>query len=158
MGSTERKLECPKCMGELREKAIGDKEGTTLLVDQCFACQGIWFDKGEFRQTLKLKLQFDSKKGEKEFEGEWRDIVFDLKTARCPVCKKEMERVKSTRGGVIVIDHCTNCDGTWLDGGEIRFLMKGHPIQKAVLFILDEIKDTFEKRPLSKNFLKKSRI
>lgn len=149
-------LECPKCMGELREIQIGDKKGEILNVDQCFACQGIWFDQGELRKMLQIKPFFSSEEGAKEFAGEWRDVVFDLKSSRCPHCKKEMERLHNVRGGQIAVDHCQSCDGTWLDGGEIRFLMKGRPIQKVVALIFHQVQDALAKRPLAPSVKKRS--
>ena len=142
-----KRLDCPKCMGELRETAIGDKKGNVITVDQCYGCSGIWFDKGEFQNALKLKLHFEDEEAAGELKGEWRDVVFDLKTARCPVCKKEMERIKGAKG-TLSLDHCQVCDGIWLDGGEIRFLMKGRVLQKAVEFVIYHAGDIFNKYAL----------
>ena len=153
-----KRLECPKCMGELRETTIGDKKGNAIAVDQCYGCSGIWFDKGEFRNALKLKLYFQNKETAEKIEGEWRDVVFDLKTARCPICKKDMERIKNTRGGGVVVDHCLVCDGTWLDGGEIRLLMKGRPIHKVMEYVVYHIEDAFHKHALPQSRLKENKV
>lgn len=155
---TSAQMECPKCMGELREKTIGEKQGKKIAIDQCFGCAGIWFDQNELRQTLKLKLEFDDQKEAKDFYGERRDIVFDLKAARCPVCKGNMKRLKLAEGNPLVVDHCGACDGVWLDGGEIRLLMSGRPLRRALDLLMFQVKDFFQKRPLSKSLLKRSKV
>lgn len=152
-----RRLDCPKCMGELRETKIEDKKGNVIAVDQCYGCSGIWFEKDEFRNAQKLKINFSDEASAKELQGEWRDVVYDLKIARCPVCKKDMERIKSSRLSTVVIDHCRACDGIWLDGGEIRLLMKGRPLQKVVEFFMYHAEDAVHKHELPPSHLKSNK-
>lgn len=148
----KRNLECPKCMGELFAGRIGDDQGVSVTIDRCFACKGIWFDQGKLAKTLSLRLHFEDKKFKKDFTGEWRDVVLDLKKARCPHCRKEMKRVvRKSRGPAIAVDHCLSCHGIWLDGGEIRYLMRGSWLKKAPLFIFHRLKDLFQKQPLAKS-------
>jgi hypothetical protein len=48
----ERKLhfmKCPKCGMQLEEIAFGD-----VRIDKCFACEGLWLDKGEL-DTIREK-------------------------------------------------------------------------------------------------------
>ena len=35
-------MKCPKCGMQLQEMAYGE-----VRIDECFGCEGIWFDKGE---------------------------------------------------------------------------------------------------------------
>lgn len=42
-------MKCPKCGMPLEEIAVGD-----VKVDKCFACEGMWFDKGEV-EAMKSK-------------------------------------------------------------------------------------------------------
>lgn len=77
-----------------------------------------------------------------KLKGEWRDIVFDLKKARCPRCHKNMQRIQC---GHIAADYCKDCEGTWLDGGEIRFLAKSG-IENAFKSFICSIKDALQKK------------
>lgn len=133
-------LECPKCLGELQESSITDLK-TTLKVDQCFACQGIWFDKWELKALLNMECSFKENALAK-LKGEWRDIAFDLKKARCPRCQKDMLRIKCNH---ISADYCKDCEGTWLDGGEIRFFEK-NGIENIFKSFICSIKDALQKK------------
>jgi Zn-finger nucleic acid-binding protein len=96
-----------------------------------------------------MKLALKTRESRKELYGSWRDVVFDLKKATCPGCKKEMKRVKK-RGIAVSLDICRTCKGIWLDGGEIRFLQHGQPVRKAARYLFYQMKDLLKKRPLAK--------
>lgn len=117
-------LNCPKCLGKLEEKEI---EG--VKVDVCWACEGIWFDKGE----LKKVIEADAKNlktldlDREEFNGkEFADLKDELnkKTGSCPRCDNAMKQktYEYNRGKKLVVDVCENNCGLWLDGGEIHKL------------------------------------
>jgi Zn-finger nucleic acid-binding protein len=91
-------------------------------VDGCAACNGIWFDDDELR---KAKDQTDP-------DLKWMD--FDLwkhkdrfraseKPVKCPKCSVNMAAI--TYGETqIEIDHCVECKGIWLDGGDFRKIVE----------------------------------
>ena len=135
----QAKLECPKCIGMLQNKEVGEMEGKPIYIDQCFSCSGIWFDEGEFEKMMALKLQADDDVELKDFNPSMIGDELDLKKADCPRCKKEMNRISSPQDGRVKIDYCLGCGGTWLDGGEIRLLLRGGPIKRGLKFLWDKI-------------------
>jgi len=139
-----QKTECPKCLGVLEHKEVGELKGEPVFIDQCPLCQGIWFDKGELWKVLKGQITFDQEEAEKDFRPDFTGDVFDLKEAQCPCCHKRMERVKSLQDDRVQTDYCLSCGGTWLDGGEVRLLMRGGPLKRAVRFVLDKISTALE--------------
>ncbi len=104
---------CPKCEKELRQCTIG-----TVKLDECIACEGIWFDNDELR---KCKDQTDSDLNWMDFEI-WKHK--DKSEARsrnlaCPQCKQSLVTVDYADTGV-EIDYCPKCKGTWLDKNEFE--------------------------------------
>ena len=139
-----KKLDCPKCVGLLETKEVGELQKYAVVIDQCPMCKGIWLDEGELSKLLKDKLGFDDEVPEEEFHQHWKDDFFDLKKAKCPRCKKEMQRVKSAQDSRVTTDYCLECGGTWLDGGEIRELLRGGPIHRALHFIFNKISEPLQ--------------
>ena len=117
-------LNCPKCLGKLDEKVV-----EKVKIDVCWLCEGIWFDKNELEKVLKADAKDIKTKtrelDRKEFDGkEASDISFeyDKKTGKCPKCANETELERKNYENVIFADECPNCQGIWLDGGEIHRL------------------------------------
>jgi Zn-finger nucleic acid-binding protein len=137
----DEKVSCPKCLGILETKEVGEMEGSAISIDQCPMCKGIWFDKDELDQVLKLKMPFDDEEAEEHFRQDTVGDYFDLKKTNCPRCKTELSRVKSAQDSRVVVDYCMDCGGAWLDGGEIRLLLRGGPIRRAINFIFNKINE-----------------
>lgn len=105
-------MKCIKCEGALIPVQIGD-----VLVDQCNACSGIWFDAGELAKIL----------GERDVEvlrtNARADKREDAKRASCPRCKGGGKLVQvASLDADLHIDTCAVCGGEWLDGGELPIL------------------------------------
>ena len=102
---------CPKCGTGLEEKVMG-----TLDVDECTECKGIQSDKGEMEKAEELAdpninwIDFDIWKHQDKFDS----LETDLK---CPVCGNGLTSIVYGDTGVRV-DHCSECDGIWLDRDE----------------------------------------
>jgi len=114
---------CPKCLKELHEVFISlskrhhasHGETIRLLVDQCFSCNGIWFDGNEFEKYLEYDLVIlNSPPINPE---QFREL--DETEGNCPRCdiKTDKEPAKSNPG--VKIDKCRQCGGIWLDCSEI---------------------------------------
>lgn len=144
--TTDKKLDCPKCLGLLHPKEVGEMEKKAVHIEQCTMCQGVWFDEGELEKVLNLKLGFDDEGAEEDFRKDFAGDTLDLKKAKCPRCKKEMQRVKGLQDSRVVTDYCLDCGGVWLDGGEIRLLMRGGPIQRALRFIFNKITEPLQRQ------------
>ena len=103
-------MQCPRCNAEL--KGIDSSEGVTL--DFCGACKGLWFDAGEVADYFELA----------------RDIP-DLDRAkatakptslRCPKCGHDLQELQYSAPHSLMVDHCPQCGGIWLDQGEVPTL------------------------------------
>ena len=55
--SAERKRKCPICLKKMRKIIVGIST-PTLLIDRCTKGDGLWFDKGELNDILKV-VSFD---------------------------------------------------------------------------------------------------
>ncbi len=117
-------MDCPKCVGKLEEKTV-----EKFKVDVCFACEGIWFDKGELEGVIaadsKDKFDLDDLDDEELDGKELQSVNLDLnhKKGKCPRCADgrmlEPEAYKN-----ILVDICPKDHGIWLDGAEIQQLRK----------------------------------
>lgn len=110
-------MTCPACQGEL---AVHKCEVSSLEIDCCFICRGLWFDRNELRRF------FSSPKLYKKFRLPELDVTG--KKARpasgprqCPRCvTATMPQVSL---GDVEVEECPECQGIWLDSGEISRLI-----------------------------------
>lgn len=116
--------ECPRCACPLQALDLPFEK--RLCIDRCTSCFGIFFDSGEleflFETSISHVYEADIEKLHslvaEEASPESR-VVY----CKCPGCSKVMNRRHyGLRSGVIV-DVCRSC-GVWLDGGELRKLLK----------------------------------
>jgi len=144
-------MDCPKCIGKLQKKKIrifsidrwekrinlgvkwgervravdvDTKKKETIDIDQCFVCEGIWFDKGELKKFQQEKIgnkTVSSCLADKKLYKELNE-----KGGLCPKCKKPMRIVRGkNKGRNVLLDLCPKCEGVWLDGGEVNNFIKG---------------------------------
>lgn len=140
-------MDCPKCVGILEEVKFGVKK--PLVVYRCFACGGMWFDKGELFLAIKEEL-YDILKPEIEEEPIAdeelkREVDLDKKEAICPRCSdaKKMTRMPSPRNRNVAIDYCENCEGIWLDAGEFNKIIQPSPFEVKLEHVLDFFRSHF---------------
>ena len=87
-----------------------------LSYDACEQCGSLWLDAGELD---KLAFKVD---GSIEFCSQEEDTT-RLPTRKCPRCiKVDLAPVKFLGLTDINLDRCPNCDGFWLDGGELNLV------------------------------------
>jgi Zn-finger nucleic acid-binding protein len=114
-----KKLSCPACKKIAMKKFIdGDID---LIIDSCAKCCGLWFDGGELRRFFTS----DQLKGQFLLERIKHDSYsYSMVTTQraCPRCRKGMDH--PVVGGISV-DVCRDCEGIWLDFGELNRLVKG---------------------------------
>jgi Zn-finger nucleic acid-binding protein len=134
-------MDCPKCVGKLKEKQIGQKGPITI--DTCFACGGIWFDKDELDLIVNKEI-FDTV----EFEigsdpisdtALLIELDLDKKEIVCPRCQNNKKMVKkhSQRNDKVLIDYCESCGGIWLDAGEYNRISKRSVFEDKIENFLD---------------------
>jgi len=123
-----------KCLTCKEEMMILELEG--VEVDLCYRCGGIWLDRGELDEILRL-CGGDALLEELEPVRETRE-----KKRRCPVCKKKMEKAAVGFARRFLLDRCPD-HGLWFDRGELEGIItesEGGQVEKSrVTGVLREI-------------------
>lgn len=90
-----------------------------------------YFAREEIEKKRKLALQ-----QQQELEAKRRDELKQLHFMKCPKCGLDLQTLQQGR---VEVDTCFNCNGVWLDAGELDELMKSSgesgSVMKAVLGI-----------------------
>ncbi len=102
--------------------------GQQLELDQCKGCQGLFFDPGELETVLggieKQAHTVDHRQLRSLIENETpTDDFKQVAYAPCPDCGKLMNRRSFGQRSGVIIDDCRE-HGLWLDGGELRRLIR----------------------------------
>jgi Zn-finger nucleic acid-binding protein len=112
-------MKCPRCKTLLHTENI-EERGSTIEVDSCANCNGIWFDQGELTDLEKVTAPVLI---------EIRNIPSEhdqLTAMNCPKCEHHprMNKAEHYRDEKVIIDVCESCKGIWLDGGELAAIQK----------------------------------
>ena len=105
---------CPNC-----ETPMVRENFASALVDVCAdGCHGIWFDAGEL-----TKLDH-AKKGlgpalERAVSQPTAASRRHRESLDCPHCLTPLDEVEYELAQWVMIDECAECDGTYLDAGEL---------------------------------------
>lgn len=105
-------MKCPKCNDPMETLEFG----TDISVSRCTGCFGLfckWQTLKQLREEWLADTVLDkgsATQGAKH--NEMRDIA-------CPECSATMDRVQDSEQGHITLDTCTDCDGVFLDAGEL---------------------------------------
>lgn len=104
-------MKCAKCDGEMKKVTLRGVE-----IDRCRKCGGIFLDKGELEtiDQADIGTLFD--------RGAYsrRKPDMDELPATCPHCQKPMMSFQAAGG--VNIDWCEQCEGIFLDRGELAAL------------------------------------
>jgi len=107
-------VNCLNCHKKMIEQSADTRRGQ-VDYDVCEACGSIWFDMGEL--DAMVPQVFES------VETASRDAAAGISEPpprRCPRCEPQLlDKVFFLRYSDILLDHCSNCHGFWLDGGEL---------------------------------------
>jgi Zn-finger nucleic acid-binding protein len=110
-------MECPVDGTALETHTI-----STVKVEECVECKGIWFEGDELRRALEASdpdlgwLDFDLWSDQDSFTADWS-------SRNCPQCGKTMASISYAATGV-KIDYCTAGHGIWLDKGEFAAIIE----------------------------------
>lgn len=110
-------MDCPVCTKPL---VAVERDGIEL--DWCFACRGLWFDRGELgllAEKTGRALTFE------ELVKGPADKVSE-KLRRCPRCNRKMSKVFLGGADLVLVDRCPE-HGLWLDQGELGKIMSQVP-------------------------------
>lgn len=116
---------CPRCDEVLETIDLG--LGTPFFLDRCTKCLGLFFEEGELNAVVQSKAggpgRIDYARLDRLLAEETPDDFSSVRYGKCPTCRKLMNRrSQGVRSGVIV-DECRE-HGVWLDGGELRRILK----------------------------------
>ena len=118
-------MKCPACFNELTQVHVGP-----LVLDACQGgCGGIWFDAFELQKVD----EEDEAAGEPllHIRRDERIMVDPSRKRECPRCTGiKLHRHFFSAKRRIEVDQCPNCNGYWLDGGELA-LIRGEKAEDA---------------------------
>jgi Zn-finger nucleic acid-binding protein len=108
----EKKMDCPKCFKPMETVEFG----TNIKVMRCTGCSGL-FCKWQTLQQLRDEWLSDTvlDKGSATLGAQHNEMLNII----CPDCGATMDRVKDRQQAHITLDSCSNCDGVFLDAGEL---------------------------------------
>jgi hypothetical protein len=93
-------------------------EHRRIELDYCPNCAGVWFDAGE----LELLIAVFQREGVAPASGSVltpQPAKVSEALRKCPVCKRNMNKVWLGKDPQVLIDQCPAGDGLWFDGGEL---------------------------------------
>ena len=124
-------MDCPKC-----KSAMIVLELQQIEIDYCPSCEGIWLDSGE----LELMLEDSSEKNRLLASFQTGDTISEKKV-RCPICRKNMEKVWVGSENKVLIDKCRRHHGLWFDKDELRSIIKMGNLDtnNRILNLLDDM-------------------
>jgi Zn-finger nucleic acid-binding protein len=133
----ETRWPCPVCLGVQMQKAPIPGHGTTLMVDYCTRCGGLWFDRGEVGQLARRPQQLLHEhvtarvervkppchgcQSPLDRDAEKCPVCDHRNVIKCPVCDETMER--RPHAG-LVLDLCRKCHGVWFDNAELSAIWR----------------------------------
>ncbi|MGB7532388.1 MAG: zf-TFIIB domain-containing protein [Halobacteriota archaeon] len=133
----DKTLDCPRCWVAMKKQEV-DVLGPNVIIDVCPKCHGTWFDNNELKKILGDRKLAD-------YLTKHIGTQSDSKLV-CPRCGGLMDLEYAED---VEIDVCLNCNGAWLDYGELDKLKdkseagyKGDKDAKAV----EEWEDMMAKR------------
>jgi Zn-finger nucleic acid-binding protein len=111
-------LTCPQCAAPMNEVGAEAKTGYMVMLDQCPRCGGIWCDRWELYPVTEAAAE--------RIDAADKQALHQAtppadKQLECPRCRAHMFRFRDpTIPADARIERCPNCDGMWLNRGELR--------------------------------------
>jgi uncharacterized protein len=105
-------MDCPKCCKPMETVEFG----ADIKVMRCTGCYGL-FCKWQTLQQLRSEWLSDTvlDKGSAALGAKHNEMLH----ISCPDCGATMDRVKDREQTHITLDSCPDCDGVFLDAGEL---------------------------------------
>ena len=111
-------LTCPLCTLQMKEVTARATLGYSIVLDQCSRCGGIWCDRWElYPLTGAAADRLDPI----DREALQQSAPIGATPLACPRCRARMQRLRDpSLSQDACIERCPNCDGMWLNRGELR--------------------------------------
>jgi Zn-finger nucleic acid-binding protein len=111
-------MDCLNCGQEMANNLVQTKDDQ-ISYDICESCGSLWLDAGELD---KMAFQVE---GSIEYCSKDKAESVSQKIKNCPRCEGlNLDKVFFIGHSDIILDHCKNCGGFWLDGGELDLINK----------------------------------
>ena len=111
-------MRCLNCGTEMMNNQVSTKNDL-IFYDMCEKCGSLWLDQGELDKMafqVKGSIEYCSQEPVEEPEKQIR---------KCPRCdNSNLYRVRFLNSTDIILNHCRDCGGFWLDGGELDLIDK----------------------------------
>ena len=109
-------MKCLNCAQEMINHLVHTKQ-QQISYDICEGCGSLWLDKGEL-DKMAFQVQ-----GSIEYCSAKKTDQAEDQAKTCPRCdRKKLDKVRFIGCGEVMLDHCSNCGGFWLDGGELDLI------------------------------------
>lgn len=108
---TKLALACPRCQAPLAPRVFG-----SVTIDVCEACGGHWYDAGELERIRELGPT-ERPQDSPGVAPRWVDSKGGAIT--CPRCRMPLATERYAYSSDLVLDRCENCNGVWVDAGEL---------------------------------------
>ena len=111
-------MKCLNCGTEMTNNQVKTKKDF-IFYDMCEKCGSLWLDSGEL-DKMAFQVQ-----GSIEYCSQQKDAEPEPQVKKCPRCDGfNLDRVRFLNQTDIILHHCKNCSGFWLDGGELDLVDK----------------------------------
>jgi Zn-finger nucleic acid-binding protein len=133
----DKTIECPRCWVAMEKEEVKVR-GPNVIIDVCPKCHGVWFDNNELKKIL----------GDRKLANFLTKHIGTQSKSKlvCPRCGWLMDLEYAEE---VEIDVCLNCNGAWLDLGELDSLKEkseaGYTGDKEVKAV-EEWEDMMAKR------------
>jgi len=124
-------MNCPECKSPLSRTTLHGES-----VDQCEACEGLWFDQHELRAVLHSITKIA--------RGHSAAVVAN-ENLTCPRCMLPMDSSEYDYDSEIVINRCTECSGVWLAAGQLEAIAQRRQGSPAIDALADALADASAK-------------
>ncbi len=123
----ESSRDCPRCRKALTAVLL-QVGAEAVEIDRCVACYGLFFDPGEIESVLDAietrAVEVDHRQlltliEQETPTGDFEQVAY----VPCPDCGQLMHRRQFGQQSGVIVDTCRD-HGLWLDGGELRRLIR----------------------------------
>jgi len=106
----DKNIQCPRCWVAMKKEEV-EVRGPNVIIDVCPKCYGVWFDNNELKKIL----------GDRKLANFLTKHIGTQSKSKlvCPRCGWLMDLEYAEE---VEIDVCLNCNGAWLDLGELDSL------------------------------------
>jgi uncharacterized protein len=138
-------VDCPRCVTAAhdapyregpaehlrRPSLLREKHPSTLEIDRCPSCGGVWLDPGEMQRAEDLARKRGKGVNPAVIADLFRRTYVNARRAAaerpaidCPSCGEVMFEREWIYGSEVKVEVCMGCSGVWLDEGELEDLAR----------------------------------